>query len=341
MDVTIEDVAEKAEVSITTVSAVINNTRYVSPELTERVKQAVEELNYHPDQLGRGLKKGNSKTIGLLVSDITNPFFPKVARGVEDCARENNYNLTLCNTDEEPIEEKHYISLLRSQRVDGMIIAPTTEGASNIKELLGDSVPIVLIDRFIEGLDYPAITSDNYNGAYRVIEYLVNKGHVNIGFVAGIKGINSTDQRLEGYRDALKHKNVDFKKELIVMGNSKVKEGYQASKKLLHNTNNLTAIFAANNRMVIGVLQYLKDNSIAYPDDISIVTFDDPEWSSAVSPGITTVSQKPYAIGYKAGSTIFKIMADNNLNNKNIGHQVLPTELVKRGSVKDLTNLRG
>ncbi len=337
MAATIEDVAQLADVSITTVSAVINNTRYVSPELTERVNNAIEELNYHPDQLGRGLRKGQSNAIGLLVSDITNPFFPRVARGVEDCARENHYNLILCNTDEDPVEEKHYLSLLRSQRVDGIIIAPTTEGADNIESLFSDSIPIVLIDRSVDGLNLPEIVSDNYGGAYRAVNYLIKKGHENIGFVAGINGIQSTDHRLRGYRDALEDNSIEFNKDLVVMGNSQLKESYKATSKLFANTEDVSAIFAANNLMVIGVIQYLKDHSISYPEDISIICFDDTEWGAAVTPGITSVSQKPYEIGYRAGCKLFDLISSTDEAQEDKTRVVLPTTLQKRDSVKFLS----
>jgi DNA-binding LacI/PurR family transcriptional regulator len=334
---TIEDVAEKAEVSITTVSAVINDSRYVSPELTERVEQAIEELNYQPDQLGRGLRKGQSNTIGLLVSDITNPFFPRVARGVEDCVRENHYNLILCNTDEDPVEEKHYISLLRTQRVDGMIVAPTSEGASNLEPLSEESIPVVLIDRSIDGLDLPEITSDNYSGAYRAVEYLIEKGHKNIGFVSGIKGIQSTDKRLLGYKDALRDNSLEFRKDYVVMGNSKINDSYEGTEKLLSANDDVTAIFASNNMMLIGVLQYLKDSSISYPDEISVMCFDDTEWGNAVTPGITSVSQKPYEIGYEAGKAVFQLISDSSEEVAK-DRLVLPTQLVERESVKNLNN---
>lgn len=336
MAATIEDVAQLADVSITTVSAVINNTRYVSPELTERVNDAIEKLNYHPDQLGRGLRKGQSNAIGLLVSDITNPFFPRVARGVEDCARENHYNLILCNTDEDPVEEKHYLSLLRSQRVDGIIIAPTREGADNIENVIDRNVPIVLIDRSIDSSNRTAIVSDNYGGSYKAVEYLISKGHTQIGFVAGIKGVQSTDQRLKGYKDALRDNDIELKEEYIVMGNSQLKDSYEATKKLIENTEYVSAIFAANNLMLIGVLQFLKDNLIIYPDDISIICFDDIEWGAAVTPGITSVSQKPYEIGYEAGRYLFANIKGNGESGRSKKDIVLSTRIELRESVKDL-----
>lgn len=285
--------------------------------------------------MGRGLRKGQSNTIGLIVSDITNPYFPRVARGVEDCARENEYNVIFSNTDENPVEEKHYISLLRSQRVDGVIIAPTNEGEENIKPLLEQKTPVVLIDRAIESSEIPAIVSDNYSGAYQAVEYLIEKGHRDIGFVAGLQGVQSTDKRYEGYKQALADHDIDFREELIVMGNSQVQDSYQAMEKLWSSANKITAIFAANNLILIGVMQYLKDNSICFPEEISLICFDDPQWGSAVRPGITSVSQNPYGIGYKAGSRLFEEIQDSE-SAKDSDQVTLPVELKERESVKKI-----
>ncbi len=287
--------------------------------------------------MGRGLRKGQSNTIGLVVSDITNPFFPRVARGVEDCARENNYNVIFCNTDEDPVEEKHYISLLRSQRVDGLIIAPTGAGEKNIKPLVENSIPIVLVDRSIESYNIPAIESDNYAGAYKAIEYLINKNHRDIGFVGGLQGVQSTEKRFEGYKQALIDHDILFRNELVVMGNSKVKDSYKATEKLWQKSDQMTAIFAANNLITIGVMQYLKDKSIKYPEKISLIGFDDPDWGSAVCPGITTVSQNPYEIGYKAGSRLFLDINGDKEEITNEDRELLPTKLIERESVKKLT----
>lgn len=335
MSVTIEGVAEEADVSITTVSAVINDTRYVSPELTDRVNKAVEKLNYYPDQLGRGLRKGKSNTVGLLISDITNPFFPRVARGVEDCVRENYYNLILGNTDENPKEEKHYISLLQSQQVDGVIIAPTAEGSKNIDPIVEESLPTVLIDRFLEDKGIPSVASDNYSGAYKAVEYLIEKGHRKIGFVGGLKGVQSTNRRYQGYREALKDKDIGFNEGLVVMGNAKVKDSHQATEKLLAEVDELTAIFAANNLILIGVLQSLKERSISCPDQISVICFDEPKWGSAVTPAITSIAQKPYEMGYQAGQRLFELMESSQTIGED-GKITLSTELKERGSVKEL-----
>lgn len=303
--------------------------------MTEKVNKAIEKLNYFPDQMGRGLRKGQSNTIGLIVSDITNPFFPRVARGVEDCARENEYNVIFSNTDENPVEEQHYISLLRSQRVDGVIIAPTNEGEENIKPLLEQATPVVLIDRAIDSCDIPAIVSDNYSGAYKAVEYLIEKGHRDIGFVAGLKGVQSTDKRYEGYKKALIDHDIDFRDELVVMGNSQIQDSYRAMEKLWSNANEITAIFAANNLILIGVMQYLKDNSINFPEEISLICFDDPQWGSAVNPGITSVSQNPYGIGYKAGFRLFEEIHGSE-SKKETNQVVLPIELKERESVNQI-----
>lgn len=330
MTATIKDVAEEAGVSITTVSAVINETRYVSPELTERVEEAVEKLNYHPDHMGRGLRKGQSNMVGLVVSDITNPFFPRVVRGAEDRAHEKGYGLILCNTDEDPTEEEQYLTFLRSQRIDGLIIAVTNQGKENIKSL-EDNIPLVLIDRTIEKLEIPQVVSENRKGAYEATNYLLDLGHKRIGFVAGIPGIRSTDDRLKGYRSAIEDQGLAVDESLIVMGNSQAEDSYDATKKLSSKNDDLTAIFAANNLITIGVLRYLKENDIPYPDQLSLLCFDDPIWGSVVDKSISVVSQQPYDMGYEASRILINQVTNNREQpvKRNIS---LPTTLKIRDS---------
>jgi len=329
MSANMKDVAEEAEVSITTVSAVINDSRYVSPELTEKVQDAIEKLNYHPDHLGRGLRKGQSKMVGLVVSDITNPFFPRVARGVEDYLHENGYGLILCNTDEEPNEEDQYLSFLRSQRIDGLVIAATSEGKKNIEKLKGD-IPLVLIDRIIENLDIPHVVSDNRKGGYQATQYLIELGHENIGFVAGIPGIRSTDDRLEGYRSAMVENQLPVKESFIVMGNSRAEDSYEAAKKLLNENSDITAIFAANNLITIGVLKYLKKSGVSCPESLSLVCFDDPIWGAALDRNITVISQQPYEMGYRAGQILLgEISEEGSPLDRKV---TLPAELEVRGT---------
>lgn len=303
---TIKDIAEEAGVSVATVSNVINKSRYVSSELTKKVEEAIDKLGYRPNHLGRGLRKGKSNTIALVVSDIANPFFPKVARGVEDCVRENQHCLILSNTDDDPEEEEKYISLLCSQRIDGLILAPSDMTMRSIETVAEQEIPLVIIDRPIQGLNLTQVVSDNLGGAYKATEHLLRLGHKKIAFVGGVPGVTSTDQRLEGYKKALEDNSIKVDDSLIAVGNSQVEDSYNATEKLLKTDSNFTAIFAANNLAAIGVLRRLQQSGIACPDDISLICFDDPDWANAVSPRLSVVAQKPYEIGQQAARILFE-----------------------------------
>lgn len=313
---TMKDVAKLADVSVTTVSHVINDTRYVSPELTERVNDAIEELNYHPDPLAQGLSKGKSRTIALVVSDIVNPFFPQVARGVEDCARENEFSLILTNTDENTNQEKQNLSLLKSKRVDGFIISPTSEGADNLQPLLEEGLPTVCIDRKLPELAVDQVYSDNKNGAYKATEHLIEEGHENIGIILEFSDISSFSERLEGYKEALTDHGIAIKEEYIKKSGLEVEGAYASTESLLKEHPEVTAIFSTNDLMTEGVLQYFKDNEINVPKELSLVGFDDPEWAASFNPSITSVAQQPYEMGYQASKLLFEQIKQDTKDRK-------------------------
>jgi len=303
---TMKDVAKLADVSVTTVSHVINETRYVSPELTERVNKAIEELNYHPDPIAQGLSKGKSQTIALVVSDIINPFFPQVARGVEDCVRENKFSLILTNTDENPGQEKHNLSLLQSKRVDGFIISPTSQGHTNLKTLLEDGFPVVCIDRKLPDIEVDQVYSDNESGAYRATEHLIEQGHRNIGIILEFTDISSFADRLKGYKSALRDHGINPSEEYIRKSGLEVEGAFASTESLLNDHPEVTAIFSTNDLMTEGVLRAFKKKSIKCPEEIALVGFDDPEWAASFNPSITSVSQQPYEMGYQATKLLFK-----------------------------------
>lgn len=308
---TMKDVAKLADVSVTTVSHVINDTRYVSPELTERVNKAIQELDYHPDPLAKGLSKGKSETIALVVSDIVNPFFPKVARGVEDFVRENEFSLILTNTDENVKQEKRNISLLKSKRVDGFIISPTGEGENNLKPLLDDNWPVVCIDRELPDSQVDQVYSDNKTGAYKATEHLINQGHENIGIILEFTDISSFGERLEGYKDALNVNGIEVNEEYIKKSGLEVEGAYAAAEALIVNNPEVTAIFSTNDLITEGVLRYFKRKEVRFPQEIALVGFDDPEWAASFNPSITSVAQQPYEMGYQAAELLFEQIETN------------------------------
>jgi len=309
---TMKEVAERSGVSVTTVSHVINHTRFVSEEVMKRVEKAIGELDYKPDQVARSLRKGKSETIGVIVSDIVNPFFPQVVRGIEDCSRENGYSTVLCNTDEDPSAEELYISLLRAKRVDGFIVAPSTAGAETLSPLIQQNVPLVLIDRRFDELDVDQVFSNNLEAAYKATNHLISLGHTAIGIIVEIIGIRSFDDRLAGWKVALEEAEIEIDETLIRQAGLEIEGAYEATKKLLTSKKGVSAIFSTNNLMTSGVLRYLKEKKIECPSQISLVGFDDPEWAASVNPSLTSVAQQPYEMGYKAAEFLLKRIEGDN-----------------------------
>lgn len=334
---TMKDVARLADVSVTTVSHVINGTRYVSPELTERVNRAIKELDYHPDPLAQGLSKGKSQTIALIVSDIVNPFFPQVARGVEDCVREHEFSLILSNTDENAKQEKKNLSLLEAKRVDGFIISPTGGGSENIQPYLEKGIPVVCIDRELSGVKVDQVFSNNREGGYNATKHLIDQGHENIGIILELPEIMSFADRLEGYKEALRENGIRVEEEYVKKSGLEVEGAYASTESLLNDHPEVTAIFSTNDLMTEGVLRYFKEHRIKCPEDIALVGFDDPEWAASFNPSITSVAQQPYEMGYQAAQLCFEQIESGN-ENRHPRKIELATELRPRESTSSSRN---
>ncbi len=333
---TIEDVAREADVSKSTVSHVINGTRYVSPELTQKVQAAMKELNYHsPNAIARSLKTQKTFTIGLIVSDITNMFSPYLSRGLEDIASEKGYNVIVSNTDEVLEKEREQINSLIEQRVDGVVIAPTGKNDSKFDLLKEQGIPFVFLDRKVKSVDSDFVTSNNYEGAYKATNYLLLKGHQRIGIVLGPKYITTREDRFAGYKDALEETDNELDPQLIANSDYKLKGGQLAAQELLKLENPPTALFSTNIMANFGALKAIKEAGLSCPKDISLVGYDDVGWAETLDPPLTVVNQQPYEMGYRAGQLLF-----DRLNaGQTRGYRVvrLETELIIRASVHDLT----
>jgi len=336
--VTLKDVAEEASVSIATVSYVVNDTRYVSPELTERVEEAMEKLGYQQNQIARGLKTEKTKTLGLVVSDITTPFFSTLVRGVEDTTIQNDHNLIIGNSDETQRKEDLYIDLLLGKKVDGLIIAPTKKQESKIEDISKTGTPLVFVDREIENISAPKILSENIQGAYKATTHLIKLGHERIGIVLGLKGVGTTKERLEGYKKALTENNIPINEELIVRGYSSIESGEEAVEKLLSLENPPTAIFSTNNKVNLGSLKAIKKLELSCPGDISLMGFDDSDWASIFEPTLTTIAQDPYKIGMEATELLFRTIEAKAKGEEPVGAEItrVPTELILRSSTAQI-----
>ena len=332
---TIHDVAQLAGVSIATVSAVINETVRVRPALRTRVLSAITATDYHPHGLARSLKTGVSRTIGLIISDVTNPFFGAVARTVETSLQAEGYALVLCNSDEDPAKEERYLRLLQSQRVGGILMAMAGTGAAYGRRVAAlVKAPTVLIDRTNPVLRFDAVTVDNARGTRAAIEHLVARGRRRIGIVLGPKGVSTSEERLAGYGEALKAHGMAVDPRLVRFGFFRQSEGFAAAESLIAEERP-DAIFAVNNLMAIGALRAIAAAGLSCPGDIAVACFDDFEWAEVCEPRITTVAQPTEEIGRAAVSLLFERI--RGTAPKAPRRVVLPTRLVGRTMIADRT----
>ncbi len=328
--VNIKDVAKLAGVAPITVSRVINHSGSVNPATRERVQRAINELHYVPNTLAQSLRSKQTHTIALLLSDITNPFWTTIARGVEDAAAEKGFHTILCNTDEDPEKEATYLNLLLQRRVDGIVIAPTTNDKLRLTALKRHQLPCVLIDRRVDGFKSDVVCGDNRGGAELLTEHLIRLGHRQIALVSGPHSISSAEERAEGYRAALRKHRIPIEESLIFRGEFKQDSGYQLVKRLLERDPRPTAIFAANNLIAVGALQALREIGLRVPEDIALVCFDDIPYASAIEPFLTVVAQPAYEMGRTAAGLLMeRLAATRNIRTREV---VLAPELVVRQS---------
>lgn len=293
------DVAKRAGVSVTTVSHVLNDTRRVNDGTRERVLQAIEDLGYQPNMLARSLKTQRTFTIGLLLSDIQNPFFTTVVRGVEDVALKRGYHLFLCNTDEDPEREDEYLYELAKKQVDGLIVASAAPSDS-ARKLRSRDLPIVLMDRELSGVDADTIRVDNREGMRLIAEHLFSLGHRRIGLISGPLEKISGLERYEGLRDSLAAFGLELDESLVWFGDFKLESARAAVRRLAGSADRPTALVVANNQMTLGALLEIGELGVRIPDDLSVVGFDDMEWAPLVNPPLTTVAQSAYELGVGA-----------------------------------------
>ncbi|HWR61933.1 MAG TPA: LacI family DNA-binding transcriptional regulator [Clostridia bacterium] len=309
MSVTIKDIAKLSGVSTATVSKIINGKdNDIGKATIERVKRIIEEQNYSPNTVARSMITKKTKTIGLVIPDVRNPFFTDLARGAEDVANERGYGLLFCNTDDDLKKEIRYINNLIEKQVDGIALAGVAVRDQALEEKIDIKVPIVSLDRnvYFKGIK-GKIEVDNYSGAYDAVTHLIKLGHKNIMFLSGQLNIKLTRDRLEGYKRALADNNLEYNEKLTVFGTYSSEFGYESMKNMTLDKA-VTAIFCGNDLIAIGAMNALKGKNLRIPEDISIVGFDDIYIASLVTPALTTVRQPSYEIGYQAVETLIDII---------------------------------
>ncbi|HLJ32782.1 MAG TPA: LacI family DNA-binding transcriptional regulator [Ktedonobacteraceae bacterium] len=324
--VSIKDVAEAAGVSTATVSRVLTNGLHVRPEVRERVLAAVERLGYRPNLVARSLRSQQSTTLGLIVSDIRNPFFTAISRAVEDTAYEQGYSIMLCNTDENPEKETIYLNLMQDTGIAGVIISPTRQ---NDAIFTGPNfpLPIVVVDRPIVNGDIDAVLLDNVAAAYRLTTHLIEQGYQRIGILSS--EMSTGQERQLGYEKALRAHGFTLQTEYMKNIAPKVEAGYEATLKLLDTVVPPDALFTINSLLAAGALQAIRERNLTIPDDIALVTFDETTWASLVQPAITLIAQPTYEIGKTATELLLQRIADPGRPTRRV---ILTGQLLVRGS---------
>lgn len=297
----IKDVALRAQVSITTVSHVINRTRFVSDKVRAEVETAVRELGYVPSAVARSLKSNTTRTIGMLIPNCTNPYFAEIVRSVEDHCFEAGYTLILCNTDDDPHRQGVYLQVLSEKRIDGMIIISTGQDEDLLRLLKGLPIPTVLLDRDIDEVNCDLVQNAHMQGAQMATQYLVDLGHRRIACLAGPDDLTPSTQRIEGWREALAHNGLtDESAHLLWHSDFSSQGGYATMQTILAQPQRPTAVFVGNDLMGMGALSAAHEAGIRVPQDMSLIGFDDIELAHFTSPALTTIAQPKDRIGVAA-----------------------------------------
>lgn len=327
---TIKDVAKRAGVSPVTVSRVINNAGNVSVATREKIERAIEELGYVPSVAARSLRSKRTRSLALVVPDITNPFWTTVARGVEDAAQSHDYSVFVYNTDENPSKQLRYLDVIASQRVDGVIIAPYDSDTKNLAKLRKRNIPTVIIDRRIEGWDVDSVYGDSLSGAQALVQHLISLGHKRIAMLSGPANTSTAEDRVAGYRMALAAAGIPIDPRLIKQGEYRITSGEELTHQVLDKGLNPTAIFAANQAIALGVIEALGKRGLRIPQDIALVCFDDLPYVSRLFPFLTVVVQPAYDMGMNAAQLLLsRLDSEVSLQPR---HVVLPTRLIVRHS---------
>jgi LacI family transcriptional regulator/LacI family repressor for deo operon, udp, cdd, tsx, nupC, and nupG len=330
-NVGLNEVAERAGVSIATVSRVINDSPKVNPETRIKVMQVIKELKFRPNRVAKRLRNRNasSNLLGVLIPDIQNPFYVEVLRGIEDVAYENKYAIIMCNFSQDEKKEKLYLDILQSESIDGLIAAPVNEHDQNVIKLLKGGLPMVCVDRGLSGVDVDVVLVENRNGAYSAVDYLAKSGYKRIAYISGLPQLPSSQQRLQGYEEALTANGLKVDKTLIKFGDSRHESGVKLCEELLKLPSPPDAIFAGNNLITLGALETIHKKGLKIPKDVAIIGFDDMYWSISLNPPLTAVKQPAYEIGKRAAEQL--ILRINDPSRPTVS-MIMKTELIIRSS---------
>lgn len=335
--ITLKRIADQLGVSVTTVSRALDGQarRYrIGRETERKVRELAQSLGFAPNQLARGLRLKRTQTIGLVIPDISNPFFANIARQIALGARNSGYSIIVCDSQDTEKLEIESLELLRGRGVEGIVLCPVGRSAEHLIRFEHDGLPLVLVDRYFPGLKLPYVVSDNFAGAKSAVAHLIEKGHRHIACLQGLRGTSPNEDRLRGYREAMVSAKLPIDETLIVGDDFGEQSGYIAAKLLLRLARDFTAVFAFSNLISLGVVRALSEEGLRIPADVSLVAFDDQPYSAYLAAPMTTVAQSAVEMGQIAVKLLFDRI-------QSPGHDVqggilLPTTLVVRSSVQDL-----
>lgn len=325
----IKDVAKQAGVSVATVSRVFSNRPHVRPEVRAHVLKVAGELGYRPNRTARSLRKQAAGIIGVLVSDIRNPFFVEIARAIEDVAHSYKTSVFLCNTDENAEKEQTYLWTLIDEMVAGIILVPTQEQIEKFNFLLDSTIPIVTIDRRIQGAAVDCVLIDNTQSAYELTSHLIGQGYENIGAVIGLEHSTTGQDRLQGFKLALADHHLPFNPNYVLCIDPTERASEPIVSQWLASENRPQAIFSGNSLMTMGAINAIHKAKLSIPDDIAIASFDDTIWMPHLGSGITVISQPVYEMGRIAAELLFQRQAEPLRIPREV---VLKGKLIERGS---------
>jgi LacI family transcriptional regulator len=331
---TIKDVAARARVSIGTVSNVLANLPTVRPRLRERVEQAIRELDYHPSHIARSLASRNTQTLGIVITDITNPFFPLLVKGAESAALERGYTLSIFNSDNSLERERTCVSLLRSRRADGILIASAPNPEADVRHLVDAQeagFALLCLDRIPGAFACDAVIADNSKGARLCVRHLHLLGHRRIGAILGPTGLLNSEQRTAGFLRGLHDCGIKRNPALELQGDFQIEAGHRLAKELILAEHPPTAIFAANGMMGLGALKAIQDLGLSCPEHMSLAVYDDYPGAEIFRPALTVIAQPAYEMG-RRGTQLLIARLHGEISSAKPIVEVLSPELIVRES---------
>lgn len=331
MPASIKDVAKEAGVSIATVSRVLNDVDVVNEETKKKVLKAIDKLGYRPNIVARSLKTQRTKTVGIIIPDISSPFYPEIVRGAEDVSNIYDYNMILCNTDLDSEKEMEYLRVLREKMVDGVLYMSSSL-KSNILELINKlQIPMVMVETTSDKGNIPSITINNEKAALDAVNYLVKNGSKKIAYIGTHKDeINASAIRYKGYAAGLKQNNLTFDENIVYFGGLKARDGYEGMKKILSYTK-VDGVFCGSDEIAMGAINLLREKSIKVPEDVNVIGFDNIYSAATFYPKLTTVAQPMYDMGSVGMRMLIKVINKQELEERNY---VLKHEIIERDSCK-------